>query len=143
MASNNYKSPCLYFNLRKAARLMGLVYDRHFRQIGLRGTQYSLLMAIERLEGPSVGELSEALGLEQSTVTRNIELLIQKCYVESNSDVSDSRRRILAVSRTGRDKITEAGPVWEAAQKELISRLGEKDTTKLIKMMDKLIEALD
>lgn len=142
MSADKFESPCIYFNLRKATRLMGQIYDRHFRQVGLKGTQYSLLMAIDRLGGPNIGDLSQALGLEQSTVTRNIELLIRNAFVEARPEPNDNRIKVLILTRAGKKKIKEALPFWQAAQADLIGRLGEKDSDRLIRMHNRLIAVL-
>lgn len=141
--SEKFNSPCLYFNLRKTARLVGQFYDAYFRQIGLRGTQYSLLVAIARLDGPSIGGLSEALGLEQSTVTRNIDLLVRKAYVRADPDPADSRRKLLSVTASGRAKISEAGPVWQEAQAGLIKKLGRGEADRLNKILNQVMDQLN
>ena len=43
---------CANFNLRKASRALGQVYDAALRPLGLKGTQFSLLTALA-LTGPA------------------------------------------------------------------------------------------
>ncbi len=140
--ADRFTSPCLSFNLRQAARLMAQEYDRHFRSIDLNGAQYSLMAAIERLEAPSVGALGQALGLEQSTVTRNVDLLARKNYVEAIPASDDHRRKHLRLTPAGRRKMAEAGPIWQAAQKEMTDRLGSKEADELRRLLEKVVSAL-
>jgi len=140
---NKYISPCLCFNLRRAARTATSVYDAYFRPLGLKGTQYSLMAAVKRLNQPCVGQLSRELSLEQSTATRNIELLIKKNFLKAQADPADSRRKVLALTPKGDKKLNEALPVWEEAQKGMIESLGENECRRLMQMLNRLARRLE
>lgn len=57
---------------------MGQFYDEILRPAGIRGTQYSLLVAI-KLNGPVlVTKLAEDVMMDRTTLTRNLEILGNK-----------------------------------------------------------------
>src|SRR5919204_12295 len=74
---------CTQFNVRKAARAIGQIFDEALRPSGLRGTQFNLLIALSVLERATVARLAEALQLDPTTLTRNLAPLERDGLVES------------------------------------------------------------
>lgn len=144
MATDNksFETPCICFHLRRASRAVSQFYDARFKPLGLSGAQYGLMVCISRLDGACIGDLSEAMGLEQSTVTRNVELLAAKKLVAVETDPDDARRRRLALTGEGREKLHQAAPRWREAQQEMESRLGDKGVTQLLSLLEQ-VESLD
>ena len=73
---------CVCFNLRKATRYVTQFYDKELRSTGLRVTQLTLLTAIRVMAPTNLKRLSEAVGMDQTTLSRNIGLLQKKGLVE-------------------------------------------------------------
>ncbi len=134
-------SPCVCFNLRKASRVISLFYDQYLRQVGLRGTQYALMAHVARFDGLSLTELAELLGLEQSTVTRNVDLLAKKGFILVTASPLNGRKKAVSLTKAGQKKITEALPLWEEAQVALQNKLGRKQVEDLFKITENVVEA--
>ena len=66
---------CACFNVRKAARALTAFYDRVIAPIGLRATQGTLLVALARAGDIPVTRLAGILGMDRTTLTRNLEPL--------------------------------------------------------------------
>ena len=66
---------CTYFKLRQLLRSVSRLYDAEIGQAGLKGTQFSLLGYVLALGPVNPGELAERMGLNSSTLTRNLRLL--------------------------------------------------------------------
>jgi DNA-binding MarR family transcriptional regulator len=92
---------------------------------------------IEAADGVLVGELAEALGIEQSTATRNVELLIKNGYVSFVPQQGDKRKKILLITDAGRKKLSEATPLWMKAQELMRGILGETAMSDLIDSLKK------
>ena len=60
---------CVCFNMRKATRFITQFYDRSLRSTGLRVTQLTLLTAIRVMGPTSFKRLSEAVGMDQTTLS--------------------------------------------------------------------------
>src|SRR4026208_379603 len=87
---------CLCLASRRAARTITRAFDRQLRPYGIRATQFTILTTLE-LRGPTpIGELAEALGMERTTLTRNLALLEAERWVEIRADQDDARARIVA-----------------------------------------------
>lgn len=113
---------CTCFKLRKLTRAMSRLYDQHMATVGLKTTQYSLLVNAARAALP-VAELADLLGLERTTLTRNLKPLLDAGWVELKPG-ADSRQRIVTITDGGRAKVEQAYVVWRLAQSEFEKQVG-------------------
>jgi DNA-binding MarR family transcriptional regulator len=122
---------CLCLASRRAARTLTRAYDREMRGSGIRGTQFTILVML-LLRGPSaIGDLAEALGMERTTLTRNLAVLERQGWVELRPGEDDARLRIARVTRSGRKRVDEALPAWRSAQAKAAARIGPAAITAL------------
>jgi DNA-binding MarR family transcriptional regulator len=117
---------CVCGNLRKTTRVITQFYDQHLQSTGLRSTQCALLRSISLHKNILVGELSTLLLMDQSTVTRNLEILRKNEYITTMPDNQDARRRAISITQNGEKKLEEAIPLWEEAQRKIEQVLGEQ-----------------
>src|SRR5713226_1393793 len=66
---------CVCFNLRWVARAVTQFYDAAMRRHGIRPTQGTILLALNAKESWTMAELSDCLGLERTTLVRNLQPL--------------------------------------------------------------------
>lgn len=114
---------CLCANLRRAALALTSRYDEALAPHGLRVTQFSLLRAVERRGGANLGELSQATGLDRSTLGRNLRVLEGLGFV-SLSPGEDLRDRVVSLTRGGRTRLRGAARAWAGVQASLSGALG-------------------
>ena len=130
-------SQCLCTNLRRAARGVSRHYDGALDGFGINVAQYSLLCNLQRLEQPSISELAEAMGLDRSTLGRNLRVLEGEGLVQL-VEGDDLRNRLVVLTATGQERLTAALPAWEAAQQKLIDKLGAEKREMLLALLDEL-----
>ena len=114
---------CVAGNLRRATRAVSAIYDQEMAGAGVRGTQFSVLTALALAEELPVGRLAEILGLERTTLTRNLLPLVRDGLVE-DVPASDARVRLVRLTAEGRRVVGEALPRWERAQARVLRELG-------------------
>lgn len=114
---------CVCFNLRKATRYVTQFYDKELRSTGLRVTQLTLLTAIRVMAPTNLKRLSEAVGMDQTTLSRNVGLLQKKGLVEMEPG-SDLRTRKISLTPRGHEGLNQAYPLWKVAQAEIVSKIG-------------------
>ncbi|SDH93636.1 MarR family winged helix-turn-helix transcriptional regulator [Pseudomonas panipatensis] len=131
-------TPCLCTRLRRAARGVTRVYDDALQGVGLTVAQYSLLRHLARLEQPSISTLAEALGLERSSLGRNLRPLQAEGLLELQGDASDQRNRLVLLTAAGRQRLEQGAAPWEAAQRYLLARLGEQRREQLMALLGEL-----
>ncbi len=111
------------FAVRRTARTITQLYDRHLRGTGLRVNQFTLLVVLA-LAGEAVpmGRLATLLGVERTTLTRNLQPLEAQRYVTSGS-AEDRRQRRVAITERGRAAAAAALPAWRKAQAAVANRV--------------------
>lgn len=72
-----------------------------------------------------MAELSEALGMERTTLVRTLRPLQRDGLVKADSGGRGGRVE-LTLTAKGREKITVSMPAWRAAQRAAVKTLGEQ-----------------
>lgn len=132
---------CLCTKLRRASRGVSRIYDDALADIGLNVAQFSLLRNLQRLDRPSISALAEALGLDRSTLGRNLRVVEGMGLVQMGEG-ADQRSRQVALTELGERLLDRGAPLWERAQQELARRLGDDKRAALMLLLDDL-ETID
>jgi len=123
-------SACLCLASRRAARALTRAFDRELRPYGIRATQFTILTTL-MLRGPTaISELAEFLGIERTTLTRNLALIEGEGWVDIQPG-DDARLRIVAVTKKGRAAVTSATPAWRKAQHAATAAIGKSGVEAL------------
>ena len=104
---------------------------------GINVAQFSLLRHLQRLDHPSISTLAEAMGLDRSTLGRNLRVLEGDGLV-CLSEGSDQRNRLIRLSHEGKARLLAAQPAWERAQETLVDTLGEGQRDELVRLLQRL-----
>ncbi|WP_207001960.1 MarR family winged helix-turn-helix transcriptional regulator [Trinickia mobilis] len=129
--------PCHCGTLRQAARAITSLYDAQLAKHGIRITQYTILMALNRAEGVSTTQLSDELLMDQTTLSRTLATLRTKRLVAAEAG-DDLRMRFWTLTPKGRALLHACESDWKAAQDELYRRVGKRH----VKALDEQIYAL-
>src|SRR3954453_22276475 len=89
---------CTCFVIRRAARHLTQSYDRFLAPTGLRTTQYSLLSTLKRTGPRTIQSLAAEMGLDRTTLGRNLRPLERDGLVSIGVDARDRRGRALAIT---------------------------------------------
>ena len=108
---------CACASTRRAARALTQLYDGFLREHGIEAAQFALLSTIQGLGPTSQIAVGRALGLDKTTLSRNVRVLVRAGWVEATT--ATSRERGIAVTAEGRRVLAAAGPSWQAAQSAL------------------------
>lgn len=132
---------CTCANLRKATRIVTQIYDAALKPTGLRTTQFTLLTTVQKMGELPMNHLAEALGMERTTLTRNLKPLVSKGFIEIEHE-SDRRIRRVRLSEEGEKILKEAHPSWEIAQATIVKSLGTKRWSVLGESLGILVNAV-
>ena len=117
-------SECLCLASRKAARALTRAFDRELRPHGIRTTQFSILTNL-LLRGPlTISALADFLGVERTTLTRNLGLIESEGWVEIRAG-DDARERVVTATKKGRAVVTGALAAWRKAQHAAAAAIGK------------------
>jgi DNA-binding MarR family transcriptional regulator len=117
---------CACAALRHATRALTRHYETHFRATGLRATQFTVLATLAQTGALSMSELADRLGLERTTLSRNIRLLEEKGWVMAIGH-DDQRLRRMQLTTKGRKRAESALPAWkraDASAEKVLRRFG-------------------
>lgn len=133
---------CACLKVRTASRAVTRFYDDAFRPVGLRATQLSVLIAVASGDAASIASLSRLLGMDRSTLTRNLRPLEDKGLVALGPE-GHHRSRTLSVTSKGEQLVRKALPLWEKAQEKLREELKKPHWTNLHSELDHVIKTAD
>jgi DNA-binding MarR family transcriptional regulator len=122
---------CVCAGVRRAARALSQHYAKHLREAGLVGTQFSTLVVLARNGAMPVGRLAKALGVERTTLTRNLKPLEAKRWIKISGD-HDARVRHVEITAKGRAMAEKALPLWRKAQATVGPKLKELRLAELL-----------
>lgn len=122
---------CVCAGIRRAARAVTQHYQRHFRGTGLVGTQFSMLSVLIRSGPMPISRMAKYLGVERTTLTRNLRPLEKKHWVAITGD-ADGRVRTVEITAKGRAVARAALPAWRKAQATVGPKLKELRFAELL-----------
>jgi DNA-binding MarR family transcriptional regulator len=140
-------SRCFVRATRRVSNLVTRVFNAHFRPAGIEAAQFWMLFAIAELAAPSLTELADFLGVEKSTLKRNLDRLISGGLVVALP--GEGRRVRHQLTAAGDALLTAALPCWQRAQDEIELQLtsaeseGIRTGLRLLRHQARSILALD
>jgi DNA-binding MarR family transcriptional regulator len=115
---------CICLGVRKAARRLARRYDEAFRPLGITSGQFSILAALSGRDVVPLGRLADALGMDRTTLNRNLRPMELEKLIVTSSLKTDARVRGVALTERGRTLLQRALPLWQQAQTDSLKRLG-------------------
>lgn len=88
-----------------------------------------------------MAELSSWLGMDRTTLVRNLRPLQRDGWVEIVGGGRGSRVELLITAK-GREKIKEVMPAWRSAQKAAVKILGEQRWSAILSDLEMAAQAL-
>lgn len=132
---------CVCFNLSRVTRMVSQFFDGEIRRHGIRTTQGAILQALNARKNWSMAELSSWLGMDRTTLVRNLQPLQRDGWVEILGGGRGSRVELLITAK-GREKIKEFLPAWRSAQKAAVKTLGEQRWSAMLSDLETAALAL-
>ena len=122
---------CTCGELRKAARAVTLLYDNAFKSSGLLSTQLGVLHLIYKSESIRISHLAKELGMDRTTLTRNLSVLERQGYINISAG-KDTRTRIITITSKGRATVAKAIPLWNDVQRKVRKQMGQDSWSALM-----------
>lgn len=113
---------CVCHTVRKTARALIRRYDAQLKPAGVTSGQFGILNALWTGVASSLTTLADALGMDRTTLNRNLRPLEEQGLVRSVR-TDDLRVRRLELTKAGLKVMHKAIPLWEMAQKDSSHRL--------------------
>jgi DNA-binding MarR family transcriptional regulator len=133
---------CTCGKLREAARAVTLLYDNAFKSSGLLSTQLGVLHTIYNSASITISELAGELGMDRTTLTRNLSVLERDGLINMSSG-EDHRTKIVTITSKGRTSIAKAIPLWNEVQRKVKQQMGENSWRELMQNLGQFLKVTD
>jgi DNA-binding MarR family transcriptional regulator len=133
---------CTCHMLRRTARHVTRYYDQALRPAGLSLSQYSLLANTRQAQSLSITELAELQDIERTTLTRNLQPLVQAGWIIIGKG-PDKRSRAVQLTQSGQELFSRARLLWQQAEMKFRNNIGREDATNLRQLLDEAALATD
>lgn len=131
---------CACNNLRRASRAVTQFFDDKLQAIGLRSTQLVILLAVMQNDNAGIAQLARVLGMNASTLNRNLRPLTRENLVKI-SDGPTGQRKTVSLTKAGRRAIEDATPIWQTAQQQITDHLGQERYSGLLGDLGLIVDA--
>lgn len=112
------------------------IYDACLNPSSVTVAQYYLLVNLSRLGSANITHWAQRVGLDRSTMVRNIKPLQTRGYVET----TEGRGKAFTLTPEGEHVLELAVPIWERTQAKIQEALGDDDAQALLRISEKLQE---
>jgi DNA-binding MarR family transcriptional regulator len=122
---NKVAEECVAVRLRMLNRVITNIYDDALRPLGLKVSQMNILVAAAKMGTARPAEVCEYLHLDVSTLSRNVERMKARGWLEVVPD-DDGRSQPFRLTPQGRRLLDKAVPAWGEAQQQVKQVLGDR-----------------
>lgn len=132
---------CTCFNIRRVSRVLTQFFQSEVRQPGMRSTQAPILRTLQAKSGWSMAELSEWLGMERTTLLRNLRPLQRDGLVRAKGG-GRGGHVMVEITDQGRKAVAATLPGWRAAQEKVVAILGQERWSAIISDLEEVATKL-
>ena len=117
-------SECVAVRLRMLNRVITNIYDDALRALDMKVSQMNILVAAAKMGTARPIEVCEYLHLDVSTLSRNVERMKARGWLEVVAN-EDGRSQPFHLTPRGRKLLEKAVPAWSEAQQQVKKVLGD------------------
>ena len=140
-ACDTIAATCACFTVRIASRSITRFYDAVLAPSGLRATQFVVLVGVFRGFGTTLTALAKVLGMDRTSLSRNLRPLLRRGFV-TTVPATDQRRRTLQTTKRGERLLARTIPSWRRAQQHVVTTVGSDRWTTLAGELRGLAKAI-
>ncbi|WP_166784121.1 MarR family winged helix-turn-helix transcriptional regulator [Cryobacterium suzukii] len=132
----------LVWTLSDLERRLALGLTIALSEEGSTPDQWRILEILERLDSPTMGELAEASGMANASLSRTVDALEDTACAYRLPTVTDRRRITVHVSDRGRHKLVRIREIVAAWERTLQQRLGADAAQALLEATESAARSL-
>ena len=132
---------CTCFNVRRISRVITQFFEAEVGRHGIRPTQSPILRALQAKNGWSMAELSDWLGMERTTLLRNLRPLQRDGLVRTKGGGRGGHVE-LEITEKGRTTLAKIHPAWRSAQDKVVAILGKERWSSIIQDLEEVAAKL-
>ena len=123
--AQKFSGDCIAYRVRVLNRVITHLYDSALKPFGITVNQTTMLAMLTLVGKARPSEIGRALHMEKSTISRNLERMRKKGWVEVAVGAGGPAR-VVTVTPAGRKLLAALYPEWEKAQAAAARLLGDQ-----------------
>jgi DNA-binding MarR family transcriptional regulator len=133
------------YYLERTARIVKLGFSQAFSRLGLDLTpeQWVVLERLYRKNRQSQTELANASFKDAPTISRILDVLVRKGYVERQRFDNDRRRYMITLTLSGKSVVRKIQPLAEELRMKGWENLDEEDYQTFIRITNQIFDNFD
>jgi DNA-binding MarR family transcriptional regulator len=112
-------------------------------EMDVTSTQYTVLVAAAERDGLSQQDIINATGIDRSTVSQVVQLLIRKGLLKRRRTRHDARAYAITLTEAGRKVVNTSEPIIERIEQSLIEALPATRAKTFISNLRAIITAFE
>ena len=124
--------------LNAAARLSRTALAARLLAHGFYAGQDQIMIALDREDGQTPGQLAVKLGVRPPTVTKTINRLQSQGYVEKRASDTDARLANVHLTDEGRGAIRSIEKAVRKTEKQALKGIDKKEQKTLLKLLGRI-----
>lgn len=105
--------------------------NRYLREMDLTLSQTRVLLVLGLNDGVSIDVLSTKSNIGKSSTTKSVKILEKKGFLTKEIDPEDNRKKIVKITKKGRNIQKEALRINDEIESSIISKIGEEEIKTL------------
>lgn len=122
LESRQIEAICLGHKSRMTARAMGRLFGVALRNVGIPGSQFTVLIAVDAHGPASLKAIAGRLDMEPSTLSRHVRLMRAQGLL-TNDGKPGRRGKTVSLTPLGKENLARAVQAWETVHRELLNVL--------------------
>ena len=124
--------------LQSAARLSRTALAARLLAHGFYAGQDQIMLALDREDGQTPGQLAGRLGVRPPTITKTINRLQAQGFLDKRPSEADARQAHIYLTDTGRDAIKSIEKSVRKTEKQALKGLDKKEQKVLAKLLGRI-----
>ncbi|PBB33698.1 MarR family transcriptional regulator [Mesorhizobium sp. M1A.F.Ca.IN.020.06.1.1] len=124
--------------LHSAARLARTALAARLLAHGFYAGQDQIMLALDREDGQTPGNLADKLGVRPPTITKTINRLQAQGFLEKRASNADARQAHIFLTGSGRETIRAIEKSVKKTEKQALRGLDKKDQKALFKLLARI-----
>jgi len=130
----------LFFTISETHRLLRAYADKLALPYGITRAQWAVLAKVDRYEGLKQSELAELLEMQPITLTRLIDRLCERDWIERRGDENDRRVNRLYLKKAARPLLEKLGRLRDELTKTALQGIPSADALRLLTQLQTIKE---
>ena len=128
----------LTYLLKRALVDLEALHEQHLGPAGVSARELAVLLFLDGREPESQQQAAVHLGIDRTTMVGLLDSLEGMGLVARRPDAGDRRRNVVVLTDAGRAKLREATKASDAAERELLGELDDREAARLRELLQRV-----